>query len=318
MKNLNIHKPILKLLFLVTTTSLISREFITFGTGEVDGTYYPIGQSICKLINTKQSQIRCSVESTYGSIYNINAIKNEEFNLGISQSDTIYHAIYGETIFKSNKNKKLRSVIAVYSELLTFIVNKQSQIKDISDIKGKRISTGNKNSGSELTTLGIFKEYKIKRTDLLQMSSLKSTDTADALRDNQIDGYFFMVGHPTQNIKDAIESLDISIVPIKGKIIDQFLVKNPYFSKAFISGNLYDGINESIETIGAKSIIISSTDVSEELVYTFVKLIMENFDEFKKLHVVLENITKESLLQGLVAPQHKGAIKYFKEINLIK
>lgn len=313
-------KLIVKLGLIISSTSLFSNEFITFGTGEVNGTYYPRGQFICKLINKYQidNKIRCSVESTDGSIYNINAIQNEEFNFAISQSDTIYQATNGKKNFKDNKVEKLRSVIAIYPELLTFIVNKKSKIKHIEDIRGKRINIGNPGSGSEFSTLELFSEYKIKKSDLLQASSLKATDTADALRDNKIDGYFFMVGHPAQNIKDSADSLPISILTINGKKIDKFLQKNTYFSKAVIPANLYEGITEPIETFGVKAVIISSTNVKEELVYNFVKIILENFDEFKKSHIVYKNITKESLLEGLGAPQHEGAKKYFKEINLLK
>ncbi len=308
------NKSILKLLLMIsTTTSLFSSDFITLGTGEENGTYYPVGLSMCKFINQQQKKIKCSVESTYGAIYNINAVLNQEFNFAISQSDTIYHAIHNEMNFKDTNTKRLRSIIAVYPELLTFIVNQKSNIDTIEDIKGKRINTGSSYSGSELSTLEVLKKFNIKKTDLALSSSLNATDTADALRDNRIDGYFFMVGHPTKNIKDAIESLAISIIPINGKEIDELIKEKSYFTKSFIDADLYDEINTSIDTIGTKSVIISSSDVSDELVYNFVKIIMENFDEFKKSHGVFKNLTKESLFEGLLAPQHNGVLQYLEE-----
>jgi len=312
------NKSILKSLLLISsTTYLIANEFITLGTGEENGTYYPVGLSMCKFINQQQKEIKCSVESTYGAIYNINAVLNQEFNFGISQSDTIYHAINNEMNFVDVKTKKLRSIISIYPELLTFIVNQKSNIKTIKEIKDKRINIGSPYSGSELSTLEVLKKYNIQRSDLSLASSLDAMDTADALRDNKIDGYFFMVGHPTQNIKDAIESLAISIIPIRGKEIDDLINEKNYFTKSFIDATLYDEIDKSIETIGTKSVIVSSADVSEELVYKFVKIIMDNFEEFKKSHQVYKNLSKKSLLEGLVAPQHKGAMKYFIENKFI-
>lgn len=305
---------ILKLFLILSSTSLFASEFITFGTGEITGSYYPRGKFICNLINSSSTKIRCSVESTDGSIYNINAIRNKEFNFAFSQSDTIYEAISGKNKAES---KKIRSVIAVYPELLTFIVNKKSKIKTIEDIREKRINIGNPLSGSEVTTLELLAAYKIKKSDLKQASWLKAEDTADALRDHRIDGYFFMVGHPAQNIKDAAQSLPISILPLKGKEVNDFLKENEYFLKGFIPANVYEGIDKEVETFGVKAVIISHEDVSDTLVYNFVKILLENFDEFKKSHMVYKNITKESLLKGLIAPQHKGAIKYFKEINLL-
>ena len=310
------NKSILKLLLFLSTTSLFSSNFITLGTGEENGTYYPVGLSMCKFINQQQKEIKCSVESTYGAIYNINAVLSQEFNFGISQSDTIYHAINNEMNFKNTDTQNLRSIIAIYPELLTFIVNQKSNINKVEDIKGKRINIGSPYSGSELSTLAILDTYSIKTTDLKQASSLNAMDTADALRDNAIDGYFFMVGHPTQNIKDAIDSLAINIIPLKGKKIDKLVKEKSYFTKSYIDANLYDKVDKSIETIGTKSVIISSSEVSEELVYNFVKIIIENFEEFKKSHQVYKNLTRQSLLEGLVAPQHSGARRYFEENNI--
>lgn len=310
------HKSITKILLILSTTSLFSSDFITLGTGEENGTYYPVGLSMCKFINQKQKNIRCSIESTNGAIYNIKAVLNQKFNFAISQSDTIYHALHKTKDFKNTNSDELRSVIAIYPELFAFIVKKKSNINKVEDIKGKKINIGSLKSGSELTTLEIIKEYKIKKTDLAQASSLDAMDTVDALKDDIIDGYFFMVGHPTQNIIDAIKSSDISIIPIKGKKVDNLLKKRTYFTKSFIHANLYDGIDKSIETIASTSIIISSSKVSDELVYNFVKIIMENFEEFKKSNKVYKNLTKKSLFEGLTAPQHKGVIKYLEEKNI--
>ena len=313
MKKLNIVKSMIKLLSILSCTSLFSLETITLGTGEENGTYYPVGLSMCKFINQKQDNIRCSIESTNGAIYNINAVLSQKFNFAISQSDTIYHAINKEKHFEKSKSKELRSVIAIYPELFAFVVNKQSNINKIEDIRGKKINIGSVDSGSELTTLEILKEYNIKTTDLAQASSLDAMDTVDALKDNIIDGYFFMVGHPTQNIRDAIKSSDIDIIPIKGKEIDNLIREKDYFVKSFIDANLYEGIHSSIETIGSKSIIITSSMVEDQLVYDFTKIIIENFDEFKQTHKVYKNLTIKSLFEGLTAPLHDGVIKYLKD-----
>lgn len=310
------HKSIITLLFIVNTISLSATDFITLGTGEENGTYYPVGLSMCKFLNTHQKQIRCSVESTHGAIANTKAVLNQKFNFAISQSDTIYHAINQEMNFKDIDSSNLRSVIVVYTELLTFIVNEQSNIKTIEDIKNKRINIGSPNSGSELTTLEVLKQFNINKADLAVASSLDAMDTVDALKDDLIDGYFFMVGHPTQNIKDAIKIPNTKIIPIDGPIVDILVQEQNYFTKSYIDANLYNGISKPIPTVGTQSMIITNKNVSEELVYNFVKVILENFDEFKASHRVYNHLTKESLFEGLVAPAHKGVIKYLKENNI--
>jgi TRAP transporter TAXI family solute receptor len=162
----------------------------------------------------------------------------------------------------------------------------------------------------------MFKALGMSKADLGFAGVLKAGEAPDALRDNKIDGYFYMVGHPTANIKDASNSVDIAITPINGEKIDAFVKANPYFAQADVPAGLYKGVDEAVPTFGVKAVLVTSTDVSDKAVYTLVKAILENFDDFKKLHPAYANITKESLLDGLSAPLHEGAKKYFKEAGL--
>ena len=295
-------------------------EFVTIGTGGVTGTYYPTGGAICRLVNQykKETKIRCSVESTGGSVYNINTIKNGELDFGIVQSDIVYQASKGEGAYEGAAIPKLKSVMAIYPELLTLVTKKDANINKLVDVKGKRINLGNPGSGNEATALTLFDASGIKKEDLSFAGDLKASEMPDALRDNKIDGYFYMVGHPTANIKDAATSLDVKITPISGPNVDSLIKKYPYFAKANVPGGIYDGNPEPIPTFGVKAVLVTSDDVSVNAVYTVVKAILENFDEFKKLHPAYNDITKESLLDGLSAPLHEGAKKYFQEAGLLQ
>ncbi len=295
-------------------------EFITIGTGGVTGTYYPTGGAVCRLVNKmkKETKIRCSVESTGGSVYNINTIKNGEMDFGIAQSDVIYQAANGTKKYEGKKVEQLRSVMAIYPELFTLVTRKDAKINDIMDIKGKRINLGNPGSGNEATALALFKKLNLKKSDLKFAGALKSAEMPDALRDNKIDGYFYMVGHPTANIKDASNSLEVKITPITGAKVDEFVKENPYFAQADVPGKIYKGNDNPTPTFGVKAVLITSSKVSQKAVYTVVKAILDNFEDFKKLHPAYANITKESLLKGLAAPLHEGAKKYYKEVGLLK
>lgn len=299
---------------------LLGVEFITIGTGGVTGTYYPTGGAICRLVNKykKETKIRCSVESTAASVYNINTIKNGELDFGIAQSDVIFQAFQGTKKFKGKPVNKLRSVMAIYPELFTLVSRQDANIAGIMDIKGKRINLGNPGSGNEATALALFKAVGIKKSDLAFAGALKAAEMPDALRDNKIDGYFYMVGHPTPNIKDAANSVDIKITPISGKAVDKLVKDNPYFAQADVPGGMYKGNDVRIPTFGVKAVLVTSTDVADKAVYTLVKAVLENFDAFKKLHPAYANITKKSLLDGLSAPLHEGAKRYFMEAGLIK
>lgn len=292
-------------------------EFVTIGTGGVTGTYYPTGGAICRLVNQykKETKIRCSVESTGGSVYNVNTIKNGELDFGIVQSDIVYQASKGEGAFEGTAIPKLKSVMAIYPELLTLVTRSEANIKSIMDVKGKRINLGNPGSGNEATALTLFNASGIKKEDLAFAGALKASEMPDALRDNKIDGYFYMVGHPTANIKDASTSVNVRITPLEGANVDSLIKKYPYFAKANVPGGIYDGNPEPTPTFGVKAVLVTSDDVSVNAVYTVVKAILENFDEFKKLHPAYADITKESLLEGLAAPLHEGAKNIIKKLD---
>ncbi|NCD12385.1 MAG: TAXI family TRAP transporter solute-binding subunit [Epsilonproteobacteria bacterium] len=312
-------------LALLTLTGALSvpmfaAEFITIGTGGVTGTYYPTGGAICQMVNKnkKSTNIRCSVESTGGSVYNVNTIKAGELDFGISQSDTAYQAYKGEGKFGGAAAvPELRSAIAIYPELLALVVNQKSGIKTISDLKGKKINMDSPGSGTRMTAEMVFDAFGLKTSDLALANELKSSEGPTMLQDNHIDGYFFMVGHPTANIKDAANSVDISIVPIEGAGIDAMIKKYPYFAKGTISGSFYKGVPNDVPSIGVKAVLVTSTKVKDDVVYQVVKTILDNFEKFKELHPAYKTITKESLLEGLSVPQHPGAIKAFKEAGLL-
>ena len=295
-------------------------QFITIGTGGVTGVYYPTGGAICRMVNKqkKKTGIRCSVESTGGSVYNVNTIHQGELDFGISQSDTAYQAYHGIGKFKGKPIKELRSVMAIYPELLTLVVAKRSGIKNIMDIKGKRINIDTPGSGTRMTTEIVLKAFGIKHSDLKQIDELSSSEGPTLLKDDHVDGYFAVFGHPTANIKDAANSVAIDLIPIEGKPVDMLVKKYPYYAKGIISGTFYKGVTHDTPSIGVKAVLVTSSKISEKVVYTVTKAILDNFAAFKKLHPAYKTITKKSLLDGLSIPQHPGAIKAFKEAGILK
>ena len=301
-------------------TSAFAAQFITIGTGGVTGTYYPTGGAICRMMNKqkKETGIRCSIESTGGSVYNVNTIKAGELDFGIAQSDTVYQAFNGEGKFKGKAIKELRSVMAIYPELLALVVRKDAGIKTLPDIKGKRINIDVPGSGTRMTAEIVMDAFGIKKSDLKKAEELKSTEGPTMLKDSKIDGYFGVFGHPTANIKDAANSVDIDLVPIEGKPIDELVKKYPYYAKGVISGTFYKGVKHDTPSIGVKAVLVTSSKIDEKVVYTLTKTILDNFDAFKKLHPAYKTITKESLLDGLSIEQHPGAKKAFKEAGILK
>lgn len=302
------------------TTSAFSAEFITIGTGGVTGTYYPTGGAICRFVNKmkKETGIRCSVESTGASVYNINTIRAGELDFGMAQSDTVYYAMHGEKKFKGKPYPGLRSVMAIYPELMALVVNKKAGIKTLKDVKGKRINVDVPGSGTRVTTELLLEKEGMGFKDLGFKSELRITECPNLMKDNKIDGYFAVYGHPTAHIKDTANSIQADLIPITGKGVDELISKFPYYAKGVISGTYYKGITHDTPSIGVKAVLVTSDKENDKAVYTVVKAVMDNFEDFKKLHPAYKTITKESMLEGLVAPLHPGAKKYFKEAGLLK
>ena len=308
-------------LFMGAAPTQAAQKFVTIGTGGVTGVYYATGGSICRLMNKgrKEHGIRCSVESTAGSTYNLNTIAAGELDMGVCQSDWQYHAWHGTSKFKDiGPNKYLRAIFSVHPEPFTVVVRADSGIKEFKDIKGKRVNIGNPGSGQRGTMDVVMKALGWTKADFKLASELKSAEHSKALCDNKIDAFVFTIGHPSGNIKEATTSCNSILINVTGPEIDKLVAENSYYRKATIPGGMYRGTDTDTKTFGVGATFVSSAKVPEEVIYNVVKAVFENFDQFKKLHPCFKVLKKEEMIKdGLSAPLHKGAIKYYKEAGLM-
>ena len=298
------------------------KTYVSIGTGGVTGVYYPTGGAICRLVNKnrKKTGIRCSVESTGGSVFNINAIRQGELEMGVAQSDWQYHAYNGTSKFKeAGPFKDLRAVFSVHAEPATLVVRADSGIKEFADIKGKRVNVGQPGSGTVATFDVIADAYGIKRSDLKLAAELKSSEMGQALCDNKIDAYFILVGHPAGLIKETTTTCDAKIADIHSPAVDKLVKDNSYYRYASVPAGMYTGNPEAAKTMGVGATFVSSAKVPEKVIYEVVKAVFENFDDFRKLHPAFKNLKKTEMVSAsLSAPLHAGALKYYKEVGLIK
>ena len=303
----------------VTTVS--AQSFITIGTGGVTGVYYPTGGAICRLVNKgrKEHGIRCSVESTGGSVYNLNTIRAGELDMGVAQSDWQYHAYHGTSKFEDQgPNKDLRAVFSVHAEPFTVVARKDSGIRTFDDLKGKRVNIGNPGSGQRGTMEVVMQAKGWTNDDFTLVSELKAAEQSQALCDNKIDAMVYVVGHPNGSIKEATTSCDTVLVPVDGPAIDKLVADNSYYRKAAIPGGMYSGSDADVATFGVGATFVSSTNTPADTVYQVVKAVFENFDDFRKLHPAFGTLKKEEMVKdGLSAPIHDGAAKYYKEAGLM-
>jgi TRAP transporter TAXI family solute receptor len=299
------------------------QKFITIGTGGITGVYYPTGGAICRLVNKgrKDHGVRCSVESTGGSVYNINTIRAGELDMGVAQSDWQYHAYNGtgkKSFMDAGPFKELRAVFSVHPEPVSIIARADSGIKTVADLVGKRVNIGNPGSGTEATWNVMWKAMGHTNDDLKLAAQMKSAETPGALCDNKIDAFFWLVGNPAGLNKEATTTCDAKFVEVSGPAVDKLVADNPFYFYAKIPGGMYKGNPDDIKTFGVGATFVSSTATDADTVYQVVKSVFENFDSFKKLHPAFAILDKKGMtMNGLSAPLHDGAVKYYKEAGLM-
>ncbi|MCZ4093912.1 TAXI family TRAP transporter solute-binding subunit [Sinorhizobium psoraleae] len=302
--------------------ALAQQKFVTIGTGGVTGVYYAAGGAICRLLNKdrKTHGIRCSVESTGGSAFNVNTIKEGELDFGMAQSDIQYNASKGEESFKEGgAHADLRAVFSIHPEPFTVLAHPNANVTKFEDFKGKRFNVGNPGSGTRASMERLLGAMGWTLADFSLASELKADEHGPALCDGKIDGFFYGVGHPSANIQDPTTTCGAKLVPLTGEAVDKLVAENPYYARATIPGGLYNNNPEDTETFGVLATLVTSANVPEESVYQLTKSVFENFDEFKSLHPAFANLDPAKMIKdGLSAPLHPGAQKYYKEKGWLK
>ncbi|MFL2786135.1 MAG: TAXI family TRAP transporter solute-binding subunit [Paracoccaceae bacterium] len=296
------------------------QQFISIGTGGVTGVYYPTGGAICRLVNRdrKEHGIRCAVESTGGSVYNINTIKAGELEFGVAQSDWQHHAYNGTSKFADNPFPNVRAMFSVHPEPFTLLVRADSGITSFEGLKGNRVNVGNPGSGQRATMEVVMEAFGMGMDDFSLATEYKGSEMAKQICDNNIDAMIYTIGHPAAAIKEATTSCDVKLVSVTGAPIDKLVADNPYYRVATVPGGMYAGNPDDTTTFGVGATFVTSTDISDDVAYIVAKSVMSNLDDFRKLHPAFANLDAAQMISdGLSAPLHPGAAKAYKELGLM-
>ena len=296
-------------------------KIITVGTAGVTGVYYPAGGAICRLMNRgrKESGIRCAVESTGGSINNLESIRKGDLDVGVVQSDLLYNAYNGSDIFADvGADKKLRVLFSLHSEPFTVVARKDSKIINFDDLKGNRISLGAPGSGMRATMEELMKRKGWTEKTFSAVVDIKSNDITSALCDNKVDAIVFAGGHPNGTIQQLTSSCETKLVNVAGSTIDDLISGRPFYSSAVIPGGMYNGNPKDTKTFGVKAVLVTSEDMSDDVAYEMVKSVFEHLEDFKTLHPVFATLDVGHMVHDTeIVPMHNGAVRYFKGKGLV-
>ncbi len=316
---------IASLFLLVATPSLstAASRFIAIGTGGPTGTYFVVGNAICRMVDKaaaegrseeRQNGLRCSAPSTAGSIYNIAQLRAGALDFAIVQSDWQYHAYYATSKFEGKRFKDLRAVFSVHAEPFQILVGGASGIRGWDGLRGKRVNIGNLGSGQRSTMEILMKIHNTSKDDFKQASELASSEQSQALCDGKIDAYGYTVGVPNAGVAQAADGCGARIISLATAPIEKLVENRPYYTFTTIPRNTYKTTKSDVRTFGPKATLVTSGRTSDVTVYEVVRAVFENLEKFKKQHPSFKRLDSNAMIsEGLSAPFHQGAIRYYKE-----
>ncbi|TVR11590.1 MAG: TAXI family TRAP transporter solute-binding subunit [Planctomycetota bacterium] len=300
-----------------------SSGFVTIGTGAVTGVYYPAGGALAKLINDRRDELglRASVESTGGSVYNINAVLSGELTVGIAQSDRQYQAVQGLREWQDQPQADLRAICSLHGELITLLAAVDAEIHSVADLAGKRVNMGNPGSGQRANSEDVLRAFGLDTSADVSAEGLVAAEAPQVLQDGRLDAFFYTVGHPNGNITQATSGRrTVRFIPIAGEAIDALVAERPYYAHGDIDVSLYPQADnqEAVPTFGVTATVVTSAAVDEDVIYAFTSTIFDNLELLREMHPALRGLDPVQMVEGLSAPLHPGAERALREQGLIE
>ncbi len=291
-----------------------AKQDILFGGAAITGVYYQVALQISNMMNKHMgNKYNYIGRPTGGSVFNINALDRGAFDFAVAQSDRNYQGYNGTADWEGKPVSGLRSVFSMHPETVMLVTRKGTGIAAVEGLKGKRVNIGNPGSGQRGNAEDVLRLYGLDFTKDFTAEALQQGEASRALVDQKIDAFFYTVGNPNAAIEEPAQSVEIDMVPLNSDAIKQFVAEHPYYIMTAIPAGTYRGIDRDIETYAVTATVVTNEGVSEEVVYDMVKTVFENLDELKASHAAFRVLKPEEMLQGLSAPFHPGAEKYYKE-----
>jgi len=285
---------------------------VSIATGGTAGTYYPIGGAMAAAVS-KLPGLNATAETANAAVANTNLIAAQELEIAFSQADVTAWAYNGEVMFEGKPLKNLRTIAALYPETVQVVVTKN--ITSLTDLRGKTVGVGAPGSGTEGDARAIFKTLGMTYDDF-NAQFLNFNEVSNRFKDNQIDAGFVVSGVPTSALMDLTTTKDVSLINFNSALMDMILAANPFFIPNVIPAGTYRGIDTDITTPAVMAILITHEKMPEEIIYQFTKRMFENLGDIQAAHAMAKNIKLETATNGLTAPLHPGAAKYYKEVGI--
>ncbi|MCC4288637.1 TAXI family TRAP transporter solute-binding subunit [Vreelandella aquamarina] len=291
-----------------------SAQQLSIATGGTGGVYYPIGGGFAEMINNHIDGAQATAEVTGASVENMGLIMRGDADLALVLADTAYQAYTGTGDFEGRQIENTRALASVYPNAVQLVTLAESDIHSIADLAGKRVSVGAPGSGTELNARALLEANGVSYSDFTPQR-LNFNETADAIRDGDIDAGFWSVGPPTSSILNLAATRDIRLIGLSDEEIANAQEVEAVFAPYELAAGMYDGMDEAVQTIGIPNVLVVNADMDEELAYQLTQLLFENTDELIAVHPAANDTTIEFTMSSTPVPLHPGALRYFEEVG---
>ncbi|WP_027460898.1 TAXI family TRAP transporter solute-binding subunit [Deinococcus murrayi] len=290
--------------------------FLTIGSGATTGVYFPVATGIAKLISDANTGVRANARSTGGSVFNMTALGTGELDAAVAQNDIVYYAYRGTGLpaFQGKANTKIRTMAVLYPEVLHVVARKDAGINSIADLRGKRVVIGDLGSGTEQTARQVLEAYGLSFDDLGQALRVSPAQGITLMQDKRADALFYTVGVGASAITQIAQTTDIKMVPVAGNQAAALIKKYPFYVRFNIPARAYRGVGATVPSVAVQATLVTTTDVPTDAVYKAMQAAFGNEQALKALHPALaQNFSYTKAVQGLPAPLHPGAVRFFRE-----
>jgi TRAP transporter TAXI family solute receptor len=297
-------------------------------TGPTGGTYFPIGEAMADIISHPPGVARCetadvcgpsgliaSARSSAGTIANVLDVNSRRADAALAQSDVVAQAIAGKGAFKTSQSH-IRVIADLFPEEVHVVAAKAAHIHSIADLKGKRVSIGDANSGTIVTARAVLAAWRVPEARL--KASYDPADiAADKLAREEIDAFFFTGGAPVPLVRDLIASGKAVLVPIDGAERNRLIASDPDLAAAVIGADLYPATG-AVQTVSLRAVWIVNDQVAGDIVYGVAKALFNpaNRDTLDGSHRSAALIRLDSATADLPAPLHPGAARFYREMGI--
>ncbi|NYT79512.1 TAXI family TRAP transporter solute-binding subunit [Alcaligenaceae bacterium] len=297
--------------------AMAKQQFINILTGGQSGVYYPLGVALSQVYAKNIPDVKATAQVTKASAENMNLLQAGRGELALALADTVSDAWKGSTDAGfTQKLDKLRGLSATYNNYVQIVANKESGIRTLADLKGKRISVGAARSGTELNARAVFKAAGISYDDLAKVEYLPFGESVELMKNRQLDATLQSAGLGVSSIRDLATSVDIVIIPVPADVVKK--IGDEAYQATVIPANTYAGQTEDMPTAAIPNFLVTQSDVSDELAYQMTKQLYEHLDVLYAAHNAAKAIKLENAIKGMPVPLHPGAEKYYREVGLIK